>query len=214
MTKWNSNQWMVSGELKGTMIIAGDTIISEEWTKNIFIWYDWSGTVIRYKVIESEEDRILTHVTTDGFEKIVFAGFEIDSSYFTNPDSISLDTCIFVDTISIEGIPQLKQGVYSNFEPEIMFDNPKYAINDDYVKFYPNPFQAGINLLYESIRDQNIKVILINALGQIVFNNDWSVSTGPNELYIKEFEILPGGLYNAIVKNNSSEKIYKLIKIE
>ncbi|MBK8853481.1 MAG: T9SS type A sorting domain-containing protein [Saprospiraceae bacterium] len=214
ISKWNSNQWMVGGDLNGSIVIAGDTIVSEDWTKTIFIWYDWTGTIIKYKVIESEEDRILTHVATDGIERIVFAGFEIDSSYFNNFDSLSVDSCIFGDTISIEGIPQLKQGVFGNFEPEIIFDNPKYAMNDDYVKFYPNPFKAGINLQYESVRDQNIKVILINALGQIVFESDLSVSIGPNELYLKEFEYLPGGLYNAIVKNNATEKVYKLIKIE
>ncbi|MBK6784779.1 MAG: hypothetical protein IPG79_14200 [Saprospiraceae bacterium] len=60
---------MVGGDLNGSIVIAGDTIVSEDWTKTIFIWYDWTGTIIKYKVIESEEDRILTHVATDAIEK-------------------------------------------------------------------------------------------------------------------------------------------------
>lgn len=211
VVKWQNNQWLITGDLNGTLVIGGDTIVTEEWTKSIFIWYDWTGTVIKYKVIESEDDRIITHVATDGFEKILFTGMTIDTIFNETLDSYTIETCIFGDTITIDGIPTLNKG----HQPDLT-SSVEAVLQEDqtFVRFYPNPFKSGINLRIDSPVLDKISLHVTSVLGTTVLTKDLDISEGRNEIYLQEFESLPGGLYTVWIKKSTGEKAFKVIKIE
>jgi hypothetical protein len=66
---------------------------------------------------------------------------------------------------------------------------------------YPNPFT---NRIYLKKPTQNIEVVLLNNLGQIVFEGQ--------DIEKQNFENLPSGIYFLLLKNASNEAV-KLIKI-
>lgn len=209
VSKWGTNQWLVSGDLKGSVVIAGDTLVSEEWTKSVFIWYDWQGTVIKYKIIESEEERIITHVATDGFQHIFFTGMEIDTVFHENPDSITIETCIFGDTMTVEStIQSFRQDADQNTSLAVVGEVYEY------LQFYPNPFNQGMHVLFDAKNEDVVVLTGIGITGQTVFTREWLVLPGRNELYLREFETLPAGLYSVLVKTLASEYAVRVVKVE
>lgn len=113
-------------------------------------------------------------------------------------------------TESIKGIPES----FSQNSEGFTSSSAIQSEQSNSIRFYPNPFNQGIYVRLDSRLQDDVHLKVIGVLGNTVFERKWKVSAGLNEIYLREFEPLPGGLYTVWVKNSKGENAYRLVKIE
>jgi hypothetical protein len=74
---------------------------------------------------------------------------------------------------------------------------------------YPNPTRGETNLKIDAVVAGNANVIVMNTLGQIVYNKQVELTVGVNiiQLDAKDFA---NGLYNVMIESNNGSMVKKL----
>ncbi len=83
------------------------------------------------------------------------------------------------------------------------------GLNISNVKVYPNPAVNNANLVIDMSQNENVNVVILNSLGQVVYNEALSLDAGSNSIKL-DTENWAGGLYNISLttpKGNATQKL-------
>lgn len=113
------------------------------------------------------------------------------------------------------GTPQLDSIVYETAQFFHQFLTPPLATNtvNKNISFdvFPNPIVEQVTVRLANKENYNCSISVVNALGQVVFNQDYSNHF--SNIYTIPFQTLPKGWYNIVVDNEgvrSSKMVVKL----
>jgi hypothetical protein len=83
------------------------------------------------------------------------------------------------------------------------------GINVSNVTVYPNPAVNSANLSVEMTQNENVNVVIMNSLGQVVYNESLSLEAGSNNIKLNT-ENWAGGLYNINMSTSKGSATQKL----
>ncbi len=75
-------------------------------------------------------------------------------------------------------------------------------------------FTKGINLEIDSPQKDLVNIVVINAVGSVMFKSKVDVEAGQNIKYLNEFEELPSGFYTVKLKSDLMDHTTRVIRIE
>jgi hypothetical protein len=82
-----------------------------------------------------------------------------------------------------------------------------------YMQAYPNPATGDINLKFDVAAAQEMDIQMVNALGQLVYNESYLASSGLNRTKISTAS-LPAGVYMLTLRNGKTMKMEKVTLIK
>jgi hypothetical protein len=83
----------------------------------------------------------------------------------------------------------------------------KENIFSNHIEIYPNPIKDKLNIDFNIIKTENIKLNIFNLLSQIVYSID-----KPNTKQEIDLSFLASGIYYLKIQDNSEQKVVKIIK--
>ncbi len=83
------------------------------------------------------------------------------------------------------------------------------ATNVAFSTVYPNPAQNSANLLINLVQSENVKVTVLNMLGETVFVDSKNLNAGDNNMNLNT-SVLANGVYNIIIATTEGNVIHKL----
>lgn len=128
-----------------------------------------------------------------------------DNAYSSISEDLKGDNRIISTTIDM--------GAYEYEYPP----GPGYKIiatnseNTGKVQIYPNPVQNMYYICVESENEQFINVAVINALGEVVSNKEFSIEKGSNKLIFNRDGLTAGIYFARIIYGNGEEKQCRII---
>lgn len=166
-----------------------------------------------------------SEVNNKGFEvERSFNGTNFENIGFVNGNgnSNAISNYLFNDNLST--INQQLSTIYyrlkqvdfdGNFEYSntiiVKEDNANEFGND--VTISPNPFNNQIQLNFSSDNNSTVNLVLIDALGRIVYNKSLPTVNGTNNLIINDIATLKAGIYFAHLESNGTvTKTVKMLK--
>ncbi len=110
---------------------------------------------------------------------------------------------------SVELLDEKKQELPLFLEEETTTES--FAIT----KVFPNPFPNMVNLVVNSSATQEIKLYLVNTLGEQIYYEEKSIETGRNELSIHFDKKIPDGFYVLYIEDkHGREAVERLMHFE
>ncbi len=103
-------------------------------------------------------------------------------------------------------LPNCGQGGSLSRKPQTALQSGEKSI-----QIYPNPTETDLNIQYFSDAEEDIKVVVYNALGQIQYSNQQSVATGPNSWQINTANY-PTGNYMLLMIGEQLYEYKKFVK--
>jgi hypothetical protein len=110
---------------------------------------------------------------------------------------------------------RLKQTDYDGksetFDP-VVIKTPHDVQANEILSAGPNPFSENIAFRYRSEKNSIVEITLINSTGAVVAKNKSVCNAGINSIELTNLEMLPTGIYYALILNGEEKKIVKLFK--
>jgi hypothetical protein len=82
-----------------------------------------------------------------------------------------------------------------------------------YMSTYPNPASGEVNVKFDVAKAQEVKIELVNGIGQVVITQTYEASKGVNRIRLNTSE-LPAGVYMLSMRTGSSVKMEKVTIIK
>lgn len=76
----------------------------------------------------------------------------------------------------------------------------------------PNPINNDAKLAINSSKEEIASIIVVNSLGEIIFENEIILQKGQKEYNLMNTEGLPSGVYMVILKTSKDQGRVKFIK--
>lgn len=89
----------------------------------------------------------------------------------------------------------------------VAFDHESMA-----VQVQPNPFREGLTINLEAVEQQVVDLIVVNALGQLVYNQKYVLGVGRNLLEIEDTNYWAAGCYIVTIKGEHQAIQRKVVK--
>ena len=80
------------------------------------------------------------------------------------------------------------------------------------LKLYPNPFTSSVELVLKSKSNSPATISIVDMTGRKVFENDYQLESGNNNIQINELETLPSGIYFMRMESAASAVTMKMVK--
>jgi hypothetical protein len=189
------NQGNIIGSIDFESPVIGlDTFqIFNNGTFNSIIYKtDPGGNVLNATNFGSTEIDYITDMTVDQFGAIFFTG------------SYSSPFLILNDTI-------FNKGSYDIVVAKLDFvtNISEYYSEPSKIFIYPNPTNSILNINYNSVIEEKIKIVIYDALGRIAFHKNYDSGIGINNLIVN-LQKLSNGIYTlefSTKDNNIREKV-------
>ena len=189
-------------------------------------FFDGTGTCRSLSTLNSTEDKLLTYVTAVGADqlnltprllnkktgqefilegKLAYKQNEHIGS-FESPVEINLteDQCRLIS--NIDHLSGASQG--SNTEGDDVFEDADVFATT----VYPSLFSSELFVKYHSASNTEVRIEMINALGQIVRHYKKTVHQGNQEIKLNRLSRLAKGIYTIRISDETSMESFKLIK--
>ncbi|MGB0869345.1 MAG: LamG-like jellyroll fold domain-containing protein [Flavobacteriales bacterium] len=189
-------------------------------------FFDGTGTCRSLSTLNSTEDKLLTYVTAVGADqlnltprllnkktgqefilegKLAYKQNEHIGS-FESPVEINLteDQCRLIS--NIDHLSGASQG--SNTEGDDVFEDADVFSTT----VYPSLFSSELFVRYHSASNTEVRIEMINALGQIVRHYKKTVHQGNQEIKLNRLSRLAKGIYTIRISDETSMESFKLIK--
>jgi hypothetical protein len=155
-----------------------------------------------------------------------------DGTSFSNPNMAGLIACLwqaFPEFSNMQIIDAVKRSAskYSNPDDRVGYGIPnmrlayqlllekKYEglLEDDWIKAFPNPFNADLNVLVKAKENGTVQYLLFDMSGRMIHQGSQpSTRDRVISIRIPGLEQLPRGAYNLRVLNGSWDKTVRLLK--
>lgn len=76
------------------------------------------------------------------------------------------------------------------------------------VQVWPNPFGDFVNITYNSSASTKVDVSVVNSLGKVVKQSNYSVSRGLNQISVNGLETLSSGIYFIRITDKNTNEVY------
>ena len=200
---------MLSGSITGTVVLNGIDYGTNGVTTGIYIWVNSIGVITKVKLITGTDDIIIHHVATDGVSHVSYT-YTYQDSLWISPDSMTYNVCSSMSGFDTE-FPQGFARIVGSVSDVIPSENPGEEIM---YKIYPNPFSDIVNIEINTLKEQEINLIITNTLGEQLYQQRLYGLPGKEVYSFNNFESLPAGVYYVLIHAGSSRHTVKLIKIQ
>jgi hypothetical protein len=155
-----------------------------------------------------------------------------DGTSFSNPNMAGLIACLwqaFPEFSNMQIIDAVRRSAskYSNPDDRVGYGIPnmrlayqlllekKYEglLEDDWIKAFPNPFMADLNVLVKAKESGTVQVLLFDMSGKMIYKGSQpSTRDRVISIRIPGLDQLPRGAYNLRVLNGNWDKTVRLVK--